>query len=318
MPADKDWVLLAEYCDKSLLRSTYAFEFAKLMGMPWTPRGYHVEVFLNGSYNGTYFLGEHVKVASDRVNITDDGYLIENDNYYSSEPIWFTTSKGLNYTFKHPDTDDMVKGDDNYNFILNYMNQFESVLYSSNFKDPVNGYRKYLDVESFIKYYIVHEIAKNVDGNFRGSCHMALRENGKIELPMIWDFDIAFGNADHITWEQGASSREWDGWYIKTQSPWFDQLFKDPAFVAEVKTMWNELKPQLDEVPEYVRAQAKLINEAQIRNFSPKPQGAGWSVTERTWNTSFVRGSYQAELNYLVYFIEKRIEWLHTNINNLD
>ena len=54
MPADKDWVLLAEYCDKSLLRTTYAFELSKLMELPWTPHGYHVEVFLNGSYNGTY------------------------------------------------------------------------------------------------------------------------------------------------------------------------------------------------------------------------------------------------------------------------
>ena len=321
MSNDKNWALLANYFDKTLLRNITAFELSRIADMNWTPKSLSVDYYMNDTYRGVYTLTEHVRVSDERLDfdlVSDDevvgDYLLELDFHYDEPSKFKTNMKQLPILFKDPDMPNSAQ----FNYVKDFFNTAESVLYSSNFKDPVNGYRKYLDVESFIKYYIVHEIAKNVDGNFRGSCHMALRENGKIELPMIWDFDIAFGNADHITWEQEASSREWDGWYIKTQSPWFDQLFKDPAFVAEVKTMWNELKPQLDEVPEYVRAQAKLINEAQIRNFSPKPQGAGWSVTERTWNTSFVRGSYQAELNYLVYFIEKRIEWLHTNINNLD
>src|SRR5690554_7953492 len=75
-------------------------------------------------------------------------------------------------------------------------------------------------------------------------------------------------------------------------------------FRSELKDRWNELKPELDEVPNFIRSHAKDLNEAQARNFSPKPQGAGWSITEKLWNTNNIRGSYQNELNYLTYFVE--------------
>ena len=104
----------------------------------------------------------------------------------------------------------------------------------------------------------------------RGSCYLAIRRNGKIEQPLVWDFDIAFGNADHITWEQGASSAEWDGWYLKTCAPWFDRFFEDPQFVSALKKRWNELKPQLNQLPDFIRQQAKDLDEAQKRNFGSK------------------------------------------------
>ena len=325
MSNDRNWALLANYFDKTLLRNITAFEISRIAEMRWTPKSISVDYYMNGTYRGVYTLTEHVRVSDERLDfdlvspddnsgeaVTGD-YLLELDFHYD-EPYKFKTDmRQLPIMFKDPDEPTGSQ----FNYVIDFFNTAESVLYSDNFTDPIDGYRKYIDVESFINYYIVHEISKNVDGNFRGSCHMALRKNGKIELPMVWDFDIAFGNADHITWEQGASSTEWDGWYIKTQSPWFDQLFKDPAFVAELKDRWNELKPELDEVPNFIRSHAKDLNEAQARNFSPKPQGAGWSITENLWNTNNIRGSYQNELNYLTYFVEKRIQWLDLNINNL-
>ena len=244
--------------------------------------------------------------------VTGD-YFLELDFHYD-EPYKFKTNhKELPIMFKDPEEPTTNQ----FNYVKNFFNTAEEVLYSSNFRDPEEGYRKYIDVESIINYYIIHELSKNVDGNFRGSCHMALHRNGKIETPMVWDFDIAFGNADHITWEQGASSSDWDGWFIKTESPWFDRFFEDPEFVAELKARWNELKPELDHLPNFIRDHADALNESQQRNFSPKPQGAGWSITKVEWNTSNIRGSYQNEVNYLIYFVEKRIQWLDANINSL-
>jgi len=148
---------------------------------------------------------------------------------------------------------------------------------------------------------------------------MAIRQNGKIEMPLVWDFDIAFGNADHITWEQGATSAEYDGWFIKTCSPWYDRLFEDPYFVAEVKKRWNEVKPKLENLPDYIHKQSLLIKDAQVRNFSPVVNGgAGWDINKVEWNTKRIRGSYDAELSYLMNFVEKRIVWLDTNINKLN
>lgn len=326
MSNDKDWALLANHTDKTLLRNITAFEISRIADMDWTPKSVSVDFHLNGKYQGVYSFTEHVKVSSERLNMvlvepTDisgetltGGYLLELDFHYD-EPFKFKTDdKRLPIMFKDPDE----PTNEQYLYVKNFFNNAEKALYSTNFKDPETGYRKYIDVESFINYYIVQELAKNVDGNLRGSCYMAITRNGKIKMPLVWDFDIAFGNADHITWEQGASSVEWDGWFIKTSSPWFDRLFADPAFVAALKVRWNELKPDLEKLPEYIRKNGLLIDKAQKRNFSPISQGgAGWNILKVEWNTKRIRGSYNAELDYLVNFVEKRIGWLDTNINQL-
>ena len=326
MSNDRNWALLANHFDKSLLRNIVAFEISNIVDMSWTPKSVSVDYYMNGTYRGVYTLTEHVRVADERLDLD---LVSENDNsgealtgdyfleldFHFAEPSKFRTSTAnLPIMFKDPDE----PTPNQFEYVQNYFNTADSVLYSENFKDAAEGYRKYIDVESFINYYIIHELSKNVDGNFRGSCHMALRKNGKIELPMVWDFDIAFGNADHLTWEQGATSNGWDGWYIKTQSPWFDQLFEDPTFVAELKTRWNELRPQLATIPDFIRTQADALNEAQARNFGPKPQGAGWDINSKEWNTVRPTVSYHNEINFLVNFVEKRFEWLDREINNLN
>lgn len=326
MSTDKDWALLANYTDKTLLRNITAFEISRIAGMEWTPTSLSVEVYLNNEYQGVYALTEHVKVSKERLNmdlikpgdnsgeaLTGD-YFLELDFHMDEEYTFETNMKQLPIMFKDPDkpTDQQLE------YVKDFFNTAENTLYSLNFADPVNGYKKYIDMESFINYYIVQELTKNVDGNMRGSCYLALRRNGKIEQPLVWDFDIAFGNANHITWEQGASSVGWDGWYIKTCAPWFDQFFKDPAFVTALKARWNELKPQLDQLPDYIREKARLLDDAQHRNFTSKlAGGAGWDIHEVMWPNHIDRGSYAAELAYLTTFVEKRLDWLNTNINNL-
>lgn len=326
MSADKDWALLANYTDKTLLRNITAFEIARIVDFGWVPTSVSVDLYLNDEYQGVYTLTEHVKVSEERVKmqlvtpsdnsgeaLTGD-YFLELDFHYD-EPYKFKTDiKELPILFKDPDEPTLQQ----YDYVKNFFNNAEHNLYSENFRDPQNGYRKFIDVPSFINYYIVQELSKNVDGNMRGSCYMGIRKNGKIEMPLVWDFDIAFGNANHITWEQGASSVGWDGWFIKTCSPWFDRFFEDPAFVSELKQRWRAVKPQLDKIPDFIKAQASKLNEAQRKNFSPTIYGgAGWDITEVMWPNFINRGSYTAEVQYLVDFVEKRISWLDTNIEAL-
>lgn len=323
---DKDWALLANYTDKTLLRNLTAFEISRIVGMQWTPSSLSVELYLNNEYQGVYALTEHVKVSEERVNLdlvtpssnsgdalTGD-YFLELDFHADEENLFKTTIKELPIMFKDPE----YPTNEQFKYVEDYFNTAESSLYSTNFTDSQEGYRKYIDIESFINYYIIQELTKNVDGNMRGSCYLSLRRNGKIEQSLVWDFDIAFGNANHIVTEQGASSIGWDGWYIKTCSPWFDQLFKDPFFVQMLKEKWNQVKPQLDQLPNYIREHADNLDDAQKRNFGPKTGGgAGWDIREIMWPNFVDRGSYAAEVAYLVTFVEKRLEWLDTNINNL-
>ena len=307
MPSNKDWVLLAEYCDKSLLRTTYAFELSKLMNMPWTPRGYHVEVFLNGSYNGSYFLCEHVEVATNRVNIEDEGYLIEDDNYWNQEPLWFTTGRGLHFTFKHPDAEDMTKGDEKYNFILQFMNEFESVLYSNEFANPNTGYRKYIDAENFAKWYLLQETLGNIEPN----PYYALESrSGKLKMYPAWDFE----------WSMGLALRENNNWiFPPATSPvnrlyhrnvYFSRLFQDPYFANLVKQEWIKMKDQyLPALTTIINGKTENIKYAQKMNFER------WKILGEYTSVGLVKfATWEEEVSYAKHFLEQHVQWLNSEI----
>ena len=320
MSKDKEWALLANYADKSMMRNLVAFKISEIVGMRWTPKSVSVEFYLNGKYQGLYALTEHVKVSDERLDIdladgtVEGDYLMELDFHYDEGPRFMTDLKQLPMMFKDPDE----LTDEQFNFVKDFFNKAESVLYSDEFTDPENGYRKYIDINSFVDYFIVQELSKNCDGNMRGSCYMALMNNSILEQPLVWDFDIAFGNAKHIVTEQGASSDGPLGWYIKTCSPWFDQLFKDPVFVEALKQKWNAVKPQLDMLPAYVQNLYGRLRYAAARNYAPVDEGgAGWNVHEVMWPNYVDRGVYEDEVDFLIDFIESRLDWLDTNINSL-
>lgn len=326
MSTDKEWALLANYTDRSLLRNATAFEISRIVGMDWTPRSRHVELYLNKIYLGVYQLTEHVKVSKERsnLNIVDEkatkaedlkaDYLIELDRLFDEPYKFYTDIAHLPLMFKEPKDPNQEQ----FDYVQDCFNHAEAALYSDSFLDPKVGYKQYIDVDSFVKFYIVQELSKNVDGNMRGSCYFALRSNGKIYQPFVWDFDIAFGNANHITWEQGASSVGPDGWFIKTCSPWFDRFFMDPAFVSALKQKWNSIKPKLDQLPDYIQEQADLLETPADRNFaSVSFGGAGWSIHRKIWPNYEDRGSYAAEVEFLKNFVIERLKWLDEHINAL-
>ncbi len=94
----KNWVLLAEYKDASMLRNKTALSIASEIleedGL-YTSDAELVEVEINGEYWGVYLLAELQQINQDRVSITeaeqdytgtDIGYFMEMDGYFVHEP----------------------------------------------------------------------------------------------------------------------------------------------------------------------------------------------------------------------------------------
>ena len=160
MKEAKDWVLLANYTDKTLMRTGISLKLSRLMNFPWTCDDRFVEVVLNGEYIGNYQLVETVQQGVNRVDIPDNGYLFERDNYYELEPNHFETSMGFGYSFKNPDPEDDLTPEQR-DYIINYMNDFEAVLASSTFNDPENGYVRFIDVESFIRWFLFQPVRRS-------------------------------------------------------------------------------------------------------------------------------------------------------------
>ena len=100
--------------------------------------------------------------------------------------------------------------------------------------------------------------------------------------------------------------------------PWFDQLFRDPAFVKALKEKWNTVKPQLDQLPQFVQNRSNELGSAAARNFgNVEDGGAGWDIHKVMWPNYIDRGSYEKEVKFLKDFIEQRLTWLDKYINEL-
>ena len=315
LTANKDWVLLAEYCDKSLMRTAYMCELAQTVGLPYPIHYHHVQLYLNGQYNGMYVLTDQVEKKKGRVDIKDDGFLFENDNYFWDEPLNFMTDRREYwYTFKYPDPEDgeIVAGDDNFQFITNFMNDFESALYGDDFKNPTTGYRKYIDVQTFAKWFLVQELIANLEPNMY---YVLPSRKDKLQVAPVWDAE----------WSLGLAYREdeYAGWAgLPTQpdrcqaiwSKWkyFGRLFEDPYFVDQVRKEWEALKPKLPAFQDKMAYVADGISADQARNFD-KWGTLGWHVS-----VGLVRfDTWEEEVTYVSDFFKDRVAWLDNYLTTL-
>lgn len=303
---DTAWLLLANYTDKTLLRTQIALKLSELFEFAWTPKMQFVDLFINGEYVGNYQLGESVKVASHRLNIPKaTGYLIERDQYYDQEPNYFISEEyKYGYSFKHPDGEKITT--EQRDAILNYINEMEGVLKSNNFKDENSGYRKYIDVESFCKWFLFQEVLANLDTN--PYSYISDLSSDKLKMGPVWDFEWSLG----IGWYDGPRPRNVNYWAQKDQL-YFSRLLEDEYFVNELKNVWNSKKGQINNIIDYIYRQSEEIKKSRELNFKK------WNglLTNRISVGGIPLGSYDAELACDVEFLKKRIDWLNNEIAKL-
>lgn len=268
LPKHKRWVLLANFLDRTLMRNLVSMKVASFMtNMAWNPHCQPVELVLNGEHMGSYLLIEQVRVDNDRVNITEmtnadnsgnavtGGYLLELDFHYDNEFQW--KDHNIPFAVKYPDPQDLTSQQKSY--IKNYIAEVANVIYGSSFADPVNGYAKYLDVNSFIDYWIVFEVMTNHELGNPGSVMFHKDRGGLLTAGPCWDFDWGVLSFYTSNGETGL---------VNKHAIWYDRLFKDDAFKAKVKARFNELLPQLETIPDYMEECRALLSESAKLNFA--------------------------------------------------
>lgn len=301
-PTDKSWVLIPNYSDKTSLRNSLAFFMGQHSNLEYTPRAHFVELFLNGRYHGLYLLSEKIKESKDRVNIGKNGFLLEIDARAEMDPnsrVFHSPHITYGIDIKEPECD---IGDENYYYIKQFINEVDSVLFSDKFKDPINGWQKYLDVNSFVDWYLINEIANNQDAKEFSSIYMSYIPGGRLKMGPIWDFDIAFGNCYYQYY--------YDVLRIKT-GQWYSRLFEDPFFVQKVTTRFMYFYESKDHYLKYINEMASYLK---------------WSVqeNENRWQTFYVEtpvnydiwGTYENEIQMLKIWLEKRLEWMKQEFDN--
>lgn len=341
MPEEEDWILYAPYSDKSLVRNVLIYDLARAMNH-YATRTQFVELNINGQYNGVYVFMEKLKRDKVRIDISKltidentgedltGGYIIKidksdrdgytsvnsfNSNYSS---VGNTIGSPINFLYDYPDPDEITQEQRTY--ISTYISDFEDALASDTFTDPSTGYASYIDMDSFVDFFILNEISNNVDG-YRISTYMHKDKNEKLKMGPIWDFNLAWGNADYCS---GGETNVWaykfnercpgDFWFVPF---WWDRFLEDPVFVSRLKERWTELRGNLlsdaailTRVDGYIR----ILNDGEVI----KPNFDKWPVFGTyVWPNNFVGNTYDEETEYLKEWISDRTLWLDGAIGAL-
>lgn len=327
LPKAKKWCIIANYSDKTLLRNKFASVLGNDVlgknGGEWNPHFESVDVVVNGEYRGNYLFGERITLTDGRVEVqdiskvkedkngdgkidlADGGFIMEVDSRRDAK-FCFDSNKGLPFTLKDPDE----VGTDIQERVKEVVNTAEAALYGDNFADEAEGYAKYLDVNSFIDWYIVNEYAKNNDSIFFASVYIYYNPtDGKLHMGPNWDFDIGFGNVNYN------GNDDPNGWWIKGTS-WISRLFDDPAFVEKVKARWNAVRADIHSATNTTLPSLAAANKAsaelnfecwQILGIYVWPNPAGYAT----------RTTYQSEVDWMVDWLNKRYAWFDSAINGL-
>jgi|TARA_B110000196_G_C21151800_1_gene670263 hypothetical protein len=167
------------------------------------------------------------------------------------------------------------------------------------------GYAEYIDVDSFVDWYLISEITKNVDSMFFSSMFLNVMPGEKIKMGPLWDFDLSFGNVDY------ADSRYAEGWWVKYH-PWYEHLFQDPDFVGKVKVRFAYFKDNQQFILDKIDAYAEQLQWAQQEN-NDKWQTLGMYV----WPNPVVFDTYQEEVDHMKSWYIDRMDWLEAAFDNL-
>ena len=304
IPKDKKWVLLAELSDKSLIRNKISREMGDISRFDYVPKAEYVELFINDQHAGTYLIGQKVEESKNRVNIGDKGYLIEIDqtNRIDEDDVYFTTDGWSKFpsnlfNIKEPS---LELNSSEYNLIKNHIIDFEEALFGDNFTDADLGYRAFIDLDSFIDWYLINEICKNQDAATYSSIYFNYIPGEKIKMGPLWDFDLAYGNVDY------SNATYPEGFHIKS-NPWYKRMFEDPYFNSLVKDRFLYYETNLDMLLNKIDLIEKYLEKSQQKNFEIWP-----ILGQYVWPNPVYYDTHHEEVEHLKDWIEQRMTWLKT------
>ena len=287
----RNWVLLANWNDFTLLNATVAFELGRRLDLPFTPNAIHVEVILNGVHQGSYVLTEHMRVAPGRVDVGSNGWLVELDTHFDDDVRFRTNDMNLPVMVKHPDFGG-TGYDPAYEFIRNDLNAFATALYTRDFAKLWS----LVDMYNFVDWIMLNEIVANWELGHPKSvfAHRHIDATGaeKMRMGHIWDFDWAFAMG-------GNPSVNIDNYRSRVRGGVFRGVFDDPNFVARYVERWNEMHSDIASMPTFI---GEMYDKLRLSA----------SLDSSLWREN----NYAYEVGRLTTWWTRRVAWLHEVINN--
>ena len=319
----KKWTLVNNFGDKTLIRNNIAFEISRRVGLAYTPYCRNVDVLLNGEYRGMYQLTDWLGTDPNRIDITEmepsdnegenltGGYFIEMNGYAGSDPVNFTSSHGNPVTVHSPEDDQITN--EQFNYIRNHFNQMENLVYSSNYTDPEEGYRKMLDLDSFLKYFLACEYAGNTDMIWQVFMWKE-RGDDHIYTGPVWDNDLALDNDGSVY--PGNERQDWT-YTVRCAGRWgnfVSRILSDASAMGRLQTIWAELRDKdafnKESMENWVDSLRRQVSASARLNHIRWPY-----LLQKVHCNPAVWGTWDAEVDVVRNYVGGRVAWFDKKLS---
>jgi CotH kinase protein/PKD domain/Secretion system C-terminal sorting domain/Proprotein convertase P-domain len=328
LPATTDFILGANFTDKTLMRNALTFDLTRQLGH-YASRTRFCELIIDGGYQGVYVLTEKIKRGSERLDIAKltpsdtigenltGGYLLKmdwntSDGWYS--PFYFPNTTDFTAYFQHEYPKPANLHPKQQAYIRSYIDSFEVALKGNAFQNPTTGWRRFADETTFLDYLFLNELSKNVDG-YRLSTFFYKDKGEKLKMGPPWDYDLAWNNADYC---ENALVSGWGFNFNEVCAPnsspgyvpfWWKRLMSDALFKQNAACHWQNLRLtdlSKDSIFAKIDSMASVILEAKERNFKLWP-----ILGIYVWpNPEPIPTDYPGEIAKLKLWITNRLAWL--------
>ncbi len=290
----KNYILLANHIDPTLMLNSVAFKIGQLLEMPFTNHAIPVDVVLNGKYKGSYLLTEQIEIKESRVDIDENNSVMwELDSYFDEDPKFRSEAFNLPVMVKDPDLTT-----EQFEYWKNDFNRF--VMQFAQEPLEGNSYVDMIDIESVAKYLITFNLVHNMEINHPKSIFIHKEGKGKYVMGPIWDFDWAYdyeGKEVHFgSYETPLFSTEMNG----VGTAFFQRFLQDSRVRSIYKEVWQDFKVnKLNELLQYIDEYAKTIKPSVTRN------------SELWENTR----SFDAKVGELKNWLENRVGYIDREVD---
>lgn len=306
----KEWTLIANHMDYSLLRNYIAYTVGTALELEYTTSANFVDVYVNGEYMGVYLICEQIEVGKSRVNIEDSleaeetGYLLELDARAPAEGVlgvdYFYSNAGAQpYAIKSPDTEDEKFTTERVSYIQQYINDSYNALLGTDYSEVC----RYIDVDTFVNGYILDELLKTTDVGF-SSFYLYKDAGKKLCRGPIWDYDLAIGNsvvADAVSTESI---------YAGAVNPWYARLLTFPEFRSAVGARLSEMNEVITRTIDNAFSLSDSYKNSFLRNFSKWDILGKYSMDYTSREVCEIE-TFDGQLAYLKKWLYKSLAYLN-------
>ncbi len=361
LPKEADWKLRNPYSDKCLMNDFLAYEIFDKMGN-YSCRRRFVEVFVDtgvgrlsypADYVGVEVFLEKIERGENRVDIAEltaahtnqpsitGGFMFKKDKdstgdlnftgggqglkLHEPKPNAMRTAQGV--TTSWPGAGYTPSASNQLSYLVSYLDAFAAAMNAPDWltRTGTNHYSNYIDVDAFVDQHWIVEFAKQIDG-YRIS-NFYNKDRGKKVAPVpIWDWNLAFGNANY---NDGGHTSSWYYTLLSDDAHiWLRRLVGnqpipggtagDPDFIQRIIDRWGVLRTNVmngDRLVSRIDELATLLSESAARNYAkypilndttiwPNPQGPP------AWDVDYSQPTYDLIISEMKKWTAGRYAWI--------